>query len=181
MLFELESPRLIMRIENVERAKAVLDFYLRNREHLAPFEPDKLDGFFTERYHKTSLEFEMRKTLEGAEARYYVYEKDNPDYIVGVVNLCHIVRGSFNSASIGYKLDRQYTGRGYALEAVSRVLQSAYEDMHLHRVECRVVPYNAPSIRLLNRLNFTEEGLERKTVKIGGVWQDTLRYAIIFE
>jgi ribosomal-protein-alanine N-acetyltransferase len=60
-------------------------------------------------------------------------------------------------------------------------MQLAYEDLHLHRVECRVATYNDRSIRLLEKAGFKSEGLERQTVRIGGKWVDTYRYAYVFE
>ena len=181
MNFCMETDRLIMRVEDIPKAPDVLDFYIRNKDHLAPYEPDKIHGFYTVRYHQTAMQMEMKKTLEGSEVRYYLYEKDNPDFIIGVVNLYRIVRGSFDSATIGYKLDLKYTGKGYAFEAVMRLMQLAYEDLHLHRVECRVATYNDRSIRLLEKAGFRSEGLERQTVRIGGKWVDTYRYAYVFE
>ncbi|MBR6222745.1 MAG: GNAT family N-acetyltransferase [Lachnospiraceae bacterium] len=181
MNFRIETDRLIMRVEDIPMAEDILDFYIRNKDHLAPYEPDKIDSFYTVRYHQTALQLEMKKTLEGSEIRYYLYEKKNPDFIIGVVNLYRIVRGSFDSATIAYKLDQKHTGKGYAFEAVMRLMQLAYEDLHLHRVECRVVTYNDRSIRLLEKAGFSREGLERQTVRIGGKWEDTYRYAYVFE
>ena len=53
-----------------------------------------------------------------------------------------------------------------------------HEEYH-HRLNAYVVPGNLPSIRLIERLSFSYEGIAREYAKIQGVWQDHLQYSLI--
>jgi len=101
--------------------------------------------------------------------------------IVGVINLSQIFRFRFQNAYLGYFLGEQFTGKGYMTEAVEIILNYAFKDLKLHRLEANVQPNNTPSINILKRAGLTKEGFSRKYLKIGGRWRDHERWAIIVE
>lgn len=179
MQFIDNTARLVLKTETVDHASQVLDFYLRNREHFTPYEPQVSDCFYTLNYQQRILEYELEDMLKGNSFRYYIYLKSNPEYIIGSVNLSQIVHASFSKASIGYKLDYKMQGFGYASEAAKRLIEIAASELKLHRIEARVLPKNIPSIRLLERLCFQFEGMEYQSVKIENTWQDLYRYGLI--
>ena len=47
--------------------------------------------------------------------------------IVGRINLVTVQRGPVQSAEIGYRIGEQYSGRGYATQAVGLVVREAFE------------------------------------------------------
>ena len=79
---------------------------------------------------------------------------------------------SFNcpadSAEIGYVLNPNYGGQGYATEAVRRVLTFGFEELSLHRIEARFIEGNTPSLRLMERVGMTLEGYARESMRIKG-------------
>ena len=83
----------------------------------------------------------------------------------------------YSCCEIGYKFDRAFHRQGYAREAAAKAVSIAFLDLGLHRVFARVVPENTSSIRLLESLQFVQEGLEHSCTCIQGVWTDHLRYA----
>lgn len=179
MLFQYETARLILKIQDETHAKQVLEFYVRNRNHFSPFEPQVSEAFYTEAYQQKQLVYEMQEMLNGSTLRYFIYLKSDPDTIIGSVNLSQIVHGSFSRASLGYKIDFRHTGNGYATEAVLKMLQIASCDLKLHRIEARVMPDNSPSIRLLQKLHFQYEGMEYQSIRIRNDWQDLQRFSLI--
>jgi ribosomal-protein-alanine N-acetyltransferase len=92
--------------------------------------------------------------------------------LCGAVNLSQIFRKAFQNAYLGYYLFEKFTGKGYMTEAVELVLQFAFKDLKLHRIEANVQPENLPSIAVLKRCGFTKEGFSRKYLKIGRRWRD---------
>ncbi|WP_433057965.1 GNAT family N-acetyltransferase [Dactylosporangium sp. CS-033363] len=82
-------------------------------------------------------------------------------------------------AEIGFTLAREHQGRGYAAEAVGRVVHHLLAEEGLHRVHASVDARNAPSARLLERLGFRREGLELQSQWWKGEWTDDLRYAVL--
>jgi ribosomal-protein-alanine N-acetyltransferase len=101
--------------------------------------------------------------------------------VVGIVNLNEIVRGVFQSAYMGYYGMAGMNGRGLMSEAVRLVITEAFGQFGLHRLEANIQPDNKPSIALVKRLGFRQEGYSPRYLKIGGEWRDHERWAILAE
>jgi len=69
------------------------------------------------------------------------------DRFAGEVSLGNVQRGPFQSAYVGYWIDEAAAGHGYIPEGVVLMLQYAFDDLRLHRIEAAIVPRNAPSRR----------------------------------
>lgn len=82
-------------------------------------------------------------------------------------------------AQIGCTLARAQQGRGYATEAVSRLLAHLFEDLELHRVIAVCDTENLPSRRMLERLGFRLEGEFRDSVWFKGAWGSERLYAML--
>ena len=52
---------------------------------------------------------------------------------------------------------------------------------NLHRIEARIMPSNISSIKLIEKLDFHNEGLAKSSIKINGKWEDHFVYAYIEE
>lgn len=83
------------------------------------------------------------------------------------------------SGEVGYVLHPGYAGRGYAVEAVHRLLHLAFDDLRLHRVTARVDVKNSPSLRLARRLGMRVEALLRENEWFKGGWSDEVDFAIL--
>lgn len=103
------------------------------------------------------------------------------DAITGSINLSQISFGGFKSAYLGYQIGASFAGRGYMSEALRLVLNYAFDDLKLHRVEANIQPHNFASIALVKRAGFEQEGYSRKYLKICGRWRDHQRWAILAE
>ena len=101
--------------------------------------------------------------------------------IVGVAELGQIVRGSFQNAYLGYYVGAPFAGQGYMTEGLRLVLDFAFGQLRLHRIEANVQPANSASIALIKRLGFTREGCSRRYLKIRGRWRDHERWAMLAE
>ena len=100
---------------------------------------------------------------------------------VGVINLNDIIRGSFQSASLGYYAFTPFAGQGLMREGLQIVLQYAFQELQLHRVEANIQPDNAASIALVKQCNFIQEGFSKRYLKIGSDWRDHERWALVAE
>lgn len=94
------------------------------------------------------------------------------DRAIGTCTLFHIDAGH-RRAEIGYALRRDRWGAGLATEAVALVLDWAFDDLGLHRVEADIDPRNAASRAMLTRLGFRVEGLLRERFFVGDVAGDS--------
>lgn len=174
---EYVTERLVLKILTPGYLREVLEFQVRNQELFEKYEPERPDNFYTLAHQQAVLKCEYKLALKLQTVRFYVFPKDDSRTIIGTVCLHDITRSAYSCCEIGYKFDLAWQHCGYAREAIARVLDVAYGELSLHRVFARVVPDNQPSIRLLEALGFTEEGLERSSILIQGKWTDHLRFA----
>ncbi|MCM3879903.1 MAG: GNAT family N-acetyltransferase [Vicinamibacterales bacterium] len=105
----------------------------------------------------------------------------NGSELVGVVNISEIVRGIFRSAYLGYYAFEPLAGRGLMREGLSQVIDHAFDEMKLHRLEANIQPKNRRSVALVRSLGFRREGFSRRYLKIAGRWRDHERWAVLAE
>lgn len=103
------------------------------------------------------------------------------DAVLGSVELSHIARGAFQSAYLGYHIGAPFARQGYMREALSLVLQYAFQQLRLHRLEANIQPGNVASLALVEGLGFHLEGYSPRYLKLGGRWRDHQRWAILAE
>ena len=121
----------------------------------------------------------------------YIADSHRPDFeamlvcrlgdgaIVGFFNLSQIVRRALESAYLGYAAGKPYAGQGYMREGMALVLQRAFTELRLHRIEANIQPGNHASIALAKGAGFRREGFSPRYLKIGGRWRDHERWAIL--
>ena len=85
-------------------------------------------------------------------------------------------------AELGWVLDPEYTGRGYATEAIRAVIDVCFGMLGLRRVHAGCFADNEPSWRLMERLGMRREEFSRKTaLHRSGEWLDGMNYGILAE
>jgi ribosomal-protein-alanine N-acetyltransferase len=103
------------------------------------------------------------------------------DEIAGMLTVNGITWGSARWASIGYWVARSHAGRGITPTAVALVCDHLLTTVGLHRVEIAIRPENAASLRVVDKLGFTEIGLARSFLHIAGEWRDHRLFQILAE
>lgn len=106
-----------------------------------------------------------------------IFLKDN-DVLIGTCCLGDFNEGAMRS-EIGYSILRSEWGKGYATEAVNEIVRFGFEVMGLNRIEATITPGNDASVRVLEKLNFTKEGLVRERDLIKGKLEDGIIMAIL--
>lgn len=110
----------------------------------------------------------------------YLMCADNGD-IAGVFNLSEIVRGCFQNAYLGFYAMASYSGKGYMSSGLKMILNDAFNNIQLHRIEANVQPGNIKSLRLIEANGFRKEGYSPRYLQINGKWCDHERWAITAE
>jgi len=177
----LETGDLILRLSGAEFAPELLDFYARNRDFFLAFDPARDAEFYTLKWQRDALSKEAEQAGRREAYRFYLFPKENPGAVIGMVGLNNIVWGAFLSCFMSYKLDGGYLNRGYATRAVNAAVGFAFKELGLHRVECNIMPRNAASLRVAEKCGFRAEGLARKYLRINGVWEDHVHMVRINE
>ncbi|MDX1440350.1 MAG: GNAT family N-acetyltransferase [Rubricoccaceae bacterium] len=104
--------------------------------------------------------------------------KKGENRLIGTVTLVRWDESN-RHIELGYMLHPDQWGKGYASEAVRAALVFAFEQLDVHRVEAELDPRNVPSTRLLERLGFRKEGLQRERWFLFDEWSDSALYGLL--
>ncbi len=169
----LETARLLLRVPGPKDARRVLAYVVENREHLAPWEPERVEAYFTLPFWKEELRSARKESRSGTALRLVLFQKADPEgAVAGLVNLRNVIRGALQGAVLSYSLDRRLTGRGFMTEALEAVTAHAFGPMGLHRLEASHLPENERSASVLRRLGFERVGFAPDYLRIAGRWRD---------
>ena len=98
--------------------------------------------------------------------------------IVGVAGF-HSVDWTNRNTSIGYWLAEHAQGRGTMTTVVGALVDHAFTEWNLHRIEIHCAPANRRSRDIPQRLGFREEARLRETELVGGRYLDSVVYGML--
>ncbi|MCR5887759.1 GNAT family N-acetyltransferase [Hymenobacter sp. J193] len=100
------------------------------------------------------------------------------DEVIGTATL-YGLHTQHRHAGVGYALGSAHWGQGYASEALAALLEFAFTELSLHRLEADVDPRNTASRRCLEKQGFREEGLQRERYFLYNEWQDAQLFGLL--
>lgn len=154
-----------LRIEDAEARAAA---YVRNREHLEPWDPVRPESYYTADGQRENIADQLKDRESGKRHAFLLWYGDE---IVGQVAIDNVVRGVLQSATVGYWTDVDHLGKGLATAMVEEMLDEARR-LGLHRLEAGTITHNTRSQGVLRKAGFEEYGVARRFLFIGGEWQD---------
>ncbi|MCR5468961.1 MAG: GNAT family N-acetyltransferase [Lachnospiraceae bacterium] len=177
-----ETDRLYLQVlaPTEPNAKKVLRLYDNNRDRFEPYELDRQENFYTVGYQLALLQTEYNLFVKGETVRFFLFLKNDPDTIIGTVAFHEIKKSFFHCCDIGYKLDVKYESKGFATEALMGAMGIMHDEYSMHRINAYVIPSNERSLKLLSRIGYVDEGLQKDYIFMHGVWQDHEHLTFIF-
>jgi len=175
----IETGRLLLVTPGPDHAAALRDYMARNREHFAPYLPPLPEGLHTLEFWNERLTAWREERAGDQSLRFLLLDRGPQRPLVGDCAFTNIVRGPFQACHLGYKLDRQYVGRGLMREALDAAIDHAFHALKLHRIMANYQPTNERSGRLLRRLGFTIEGYARDYLFLNGGWRDHILTSLV--
>jgi [ribosomal protein S5]-alanine N-acetyltransferase len=114
---------------------------------------------------------------EGSGARLAI-DRDVDGTFIG---WCGLTRWNpdFRSASLGYCLDEEAWGHGFATEAARALLHWAFDTLDLNRVQAETDTRNVASARVLEKMGFVREGTLREDCIVNGEVSDSWVFGLI--
>lgn len=176
---EYRTDRLILRVSKLVTPMQTLDYYLRNEAFFTPLDPRRPANFHTISYQRMMLAADEEERQYGNALKFWVFTKENPEQIIGMVSFSNIMGGSVCSAFLAYKLDKDHLNKGYITEAIALGIRIMFDIYKLNRIELAILPRNKPSLRVAEKLGFTREGYSEKYLEINGVWEDHVRFGLV--
>lgn len=140
-----------------------------------------LDDIFIYPHTVSMTEEYLNKILENKledEKHFVIADVEKGEYMgqVSLMRLDWRNRAALLGIVIAKKENRN---RGYGREAVNPVLDFAFNQMNLHRVELHCREYNSAGYHTYLRCGFKEEGRKRKNYYIDGNYTDTIIMSIL--
>jgi [ribosomal protein S5]-alanine N-acetyltransferase len=112
----------------------------------------------------------------------FAIELKTENKLIGGMGLSKI-KPDQGTATVGYWINPKYHQRGYGSEALRAVLDFAFGELKLRRIEAGVFAGNPSSGKLLERFGAKREGLTRrgKISKADGKVKDEILYGLLRE
>jgi [ribosomal protein S5]-alanine N-acetyltransferase len=107
----------------------------------------------------------------------WALEKKSNRQVIGMASLT--LNHDNLYAELGYWIDVEHWGMGYATEAASALLKFGFETLRLHRIEANFMKRNPASGRVMDKIGMQYEGLRREAIIKYGQYEDMLYYSIL--
>jgi [ribosomal protein S5]-alanine N-acetyltransferase len=105
--------------------------------------------------------------------------ENNDEKLIGTVGLYQNSRLSPLTYELGYILSEKWWGKGYAFEAANALVNYAFKNFNIQRIEANCVLENYQSSRIMEKLGMQREGILRKYFIKNNVIYDIYIYSIL--
>ncbi len=174
----IEDDRVTLRTPQMGDFGAWVELRTASREFLAPWEPLWASDELSRASFRRRVRHYQRDLREDIGYALFAFCNETGG-LVGGLTLCNVRRGVTQACTLGYWVGAAHAHQGYMTAAVRAVIPFVFDSLELHRMEAACLPSNVASIRLLERTGFVREGLARRYLRINGVWQDHLLFALL--
>jgi ribosomal-protein-alanine N-acetyltransferase len=160
-------------------ARAWREVRSRNLQWLKPWEATVPPGDRSSPRTFRALVRDLRRQARERRALPFAVTLDGE--FVGQLTVTNIVGGSARWGQVGYWIDRRHAGQNIIPTAVAMAVDYCLFEMDLHRIEVAIRPENKASLRVVEKLGFTEIGFAPRYLHIDGAWRDHRLFAITRE
>ena len=175
-----QQPRIFLRHPVVSDRDEYTALRLRSRRFLLPWDSTPPGVPRGNNYTTAAFDRALASSRLESSLRFLICRGED-EAILGSIGISMIVRGAFQSCTIGYWIGAEHANQGYMTEGLALVLHFCFGTLQLHRVEANIIPTNKPSTALVKRLGFRHEGLAKRYLRINGRWADHVRWAMTSE
>jgi len=165
-----------LRVPTAEDAEPLAALLTRNRAYFRTGEPLRPDGFYTPK-HQGRVLADAQSGRESGTGFMFLIEHDGA--LAGRASVSSVIRGAFQSGSVGYVVDEAQTGKGVATAALRGLIDVAFGDLNLHRLQGETLLDNVASERVLQPCGFVYYGTAPDYLRVDGRWQTNNLYQLI--
>ncbi len=174
--YRIETQRLVVRCYQPSDAQLLANSVTESLEHLKPWmpwahnEPEPFQKKI-DRLKRARGNFDL-----GRDYTYGLFNIEE-NKLIGGTGL-HTRLGE-QELEIGYWIHKDYIKQGYAAEATSALIKTAFEIIKIHRIEIHCDPANIASASVPRKLGFTHEGTLRAKMFFLDHWRDTMIWGLL--
>jgi [ribosomal protein S5]-alanine N-acetyltransferase len=172
----LRSAKVLLRPPMMDDFKPWVDLRKSSRSFLEPWEPAWPEDEYTRTAFRYRLYTYNKLSQEDRGQALFIFSTTD-NTLIGAININNVRRGVAQMATLGYWVGLPFARQGYMADALQLVMPYAFSELGLHRLEAACLPRNLPSIALLKKSGFEEEGYAKDYLKIAGRWEDHILFA----
>ena len=113
-----------------------------------------------------------------AQTRFYLSAVHPREHIVGLAQVT-IHSAEWRCAEIGYTVHPDHWGRGFGTMIAHLVVDYAFRELGMHRVQATCDPRNVASAGILRKVGMTHEGTLRHTMRLRDGWRDSHMFSLL--
>ena len=118
----------------------------------------------------------VRYVLQTADQQFTIYYKDQ---FVGLIGFKDTDTDN-KMTEIGYWLSQYAQGRGIMIQSVAKLIEQAFGQLNMNRIQIKVAVGNDKSRRIPEKLGFQMEGIERDgELLVDNVFTDIAVYSLL--
>ena len=137
-----------------------------------------LDAIAARPLNAAQVKKKIESALESNNGFTFAVRKIDTDEIVGMADVEAILwNQGVTWVSLG--MGTEHRGKGYGREALTMLIDYAFQELNLRRVQLTVFAYNAPGIHLYESLGFVQEGRYREFLQRDGQTYDMILYGLL--
>ncbi|WP_419903606.1 GNAT family N-acetyltransferase [Kiloniella sp.] len=174
----LTNERVYLRAPQTGDWKEWAELRRMSRSFLTPWEPTWSQDNLSKPSYKEKLRVYRMDWRHDASYTFYAFSRVD-DRLLGGITLGNVRRGAAHMGTIGYWMGEVHAGKGYMTEILSTLIDYAFEELGLHRLEAACLEHNDSSKAVLCKVGFKEEGHARGYLRINGMWQDHITFALL--
>ena len=169
----LENDKIVLRAPELSDLDILFNWenqsklwYLSNT--LLPFSRFDLEQFILQGNHDIYADKQFR---------FMISNKENKD-VVGCVDIFDFDAHN-ERAGLGILIDERYRKKGWASEALTLIIDYAFQQLKLHQLYCNILSSNRESLNLFKKKHFFEIGVKQDWVFIEGKYHDEILLQLI--
>lgn len=166
----------VTRLIRSEDAPTIAALLRDNRDFLSRWHPRRSLRYVTAEGQREAIDVALAQYAEAISVPLVITDEGE---VVGSITLQSIIRGFFQSCSVGFWLAEAAQGRGLATNALREAVALAFGDLGLHRVQAETLPDNVRSQAVLARVGFSRYGLAPAYLKIDDEWRDHMLFQLL--
>jgi ribosomal-protein-serine acetyltransferase len=165
---------LELRSARPEHAQAFADLVVTNHDSLRKYLPavTQVDSLEAAQEHMLHCMKEA-EALELLEVHIFFENQ-----LCGAIRLNYFEHHN-KKVALGYLIDTAHRGKGLVGRSARAMIDFAFNDLSMNRIELRCVPENLASVKVAERLGFVQEGRLRQAEILDQGPVDLLVYALL--
>lgn len=167
-----------LRVPQMSDFRDWADLRQRSRDFLVPWEPTWPQDDLTKSAFRRRIRRYQSDMRDDRAYPFFAF-RNADDALVGGLTLSNVRRGVAQACSLGYWVGAPFARQGHMTAAIATIIPFVFDQLGIHRLEAACLPSNEASIRLLRKSGFSEEGYARRYLKINGLWQDHVLFALL--